>query len=158
MPYHGALNINKIRWTNTCSNPTIKTLKQRPRILVWCLLLLTLSSYFFIGTNFVGVQQELSDVIQILDQHTIRYELNQKRIIQLKFNPLSSSSPWMGVCMKAMGKFTKSLKEIVQIMYLHWVGSVLTIIQTISGNLFLPKVTRKETRSSASFRETLGIS
>ena len=119
MPYHGALNINKIKWKNICSNSTIKTLKQRPRILVWCLLLLTLSSYFFIGTNFVGVQRELSDVIQILDQHTIRYELNQKRIIHLKFNPPSSSSPWMGVSMKAMGKFTKSLKEIVQIMYLH---------------------------------------
>ena len=149
MPYHGALNINKIRWTNTCSNPTIKTLKQRPRILVWCLLLLTLSSYFFIGTNFVDVQQELSDVIQILDQHRIRYELNQKRIIQLKFNP--PSSQWIGVCMKAMGKFTKPLKEIVQIMYLQWMGSVLTIIRTISGNFFLRKVTRKETRSSASF-------
>ena len=74
MPYHGALNINKIKWTNACSNSTIKTLKQSPRILVWCLLLLTLSSYFFIRTNFVGVQQELSDVIQVLDQHTIRYE------------------------------------------------------------------------------------
>ena len=57
MPYHGALNVNKIKWTNTYSHLTIKTLKQRPRILVWRLLLLTLSSYFFNGTNFVGVQQ-----------------------------------------------------------------------------------------------------
>ena len=96
---------------------------------MWWLLLLTLTRYFFIGTNFVGVQQELSDVIQIFAQHAVRYELNQKRIIQLKFNP--SSNPWMGVCMKAMGKFTKSLKKIVQIMYLHWVRSVLTIIGTI---------------------------
>ena len=32
---------------------------------------------------------------------------------------------------------------------------VLTIIQIISANLFLPKVIRNETRSSASFRETL---
>ena len=37
-------------------------------------------------------------------------------------------------------------------------NNVFTIIRTISENLFLPKVTRKETRSSASFRETLGIS
>ena len=81
IPYHGALNINKIKWTNTSSNSTIKTLKQRPRILVWCLLLLTLSSCFFIRTNLVGIQRELSDVIQIFDQHTIRYEINQKRII-----------------------------------------------------------------------------
>ena len=49
MPYHSALNINKIKWTNTCSNSTIKTLKQRLRILVWCLLLLTLSTYFSLG-------------------------------------------------------------------------------------------------------------
>ena len=123
---------------------------------MWCLLLLTLNSYFFIGTNFVGVQRELSDVIQILDQCTIRYELNRK-CIQLKFiNP--PSSQWMGVYMKVMGKVTKSLKELVQIMYLHWVGSVLTIIQIILGNLFLPKVTRKETHFSASFCETLGMS
>ena len=46
--------------------------------------------------------------------------------------------------MKAMVKSTKQLKEIVQIMYLHWVGSVLTIKLIVSGNLFLLKVTRKE--------------
>ena len=83
------------------------------------------------------------------NQHTNRYELNQKRI-QLKCNP--PSSPWMGVCIEAMVKFTKRLKEIVQIIYLHWVGGVLTIIRSISRILFLPKVTRNETRSSASFR------
>ena len=32
------------------------------------------------------------------------------------------------------------------------------IIGIISGNLFLPKVTKKETRLSASFCETLGRS
>ena len=152
MPCHGVLNINKPKWTNTCSNSTIKALKQRPRTSMWCLLLLTLNIYFFIGTNFVGVQQELSDAIQNIDQHTIRYELNQKPI-QLKFNP--PSSPWMGGCMEAMVKFTKQLNEIAQIMYLHWVGSVLTIIRVISVDLFLPKVTRKETLSSISFRENL---
>ena len=83
------------------------------------------------------------------NQHTNRYELNQKRI-QLKCNP--PSSPWMGVCIEAMVKFTKRLKEIVQTIYLHWVGGVLTIIRSISRILFLPKVTRNETRSSASFR------
>ena len=56
----------------------------------------------------------------------------------------------MGFCMKAMVKSTKQLKEIVQIMYLHWVGSVLTIKLIVSGNLFLLKVTRKEKLSSNS--------
>ena len=42
---------------------------------MWCLILLTLL-YFFRGTIFVGVQQDLSDAIQSLDQQTIRYELN----------------------------------------------------------------------------------
>ena len=41
---------------------------------------------------------------------------------------------------------------IIQVKYLHWVGNVSTIIRIISGNLCLPKVTRKE---NASFRETL---
>ena len=77
MPYHGVANINKPKWTNTCSNSTIKTLNQRPRILMWCLILLTLL-YFFSGTIFVGVEQKLSHAIQCLYQHTIRYELNQK--------------------------------------------------------------------------------
>ena len=148
MHCHGIKNFNKPKWTNTCSNSTVKTLIQRLRILAWCLLL-TLNSYLFIRTNFVGGQQELSDD---LDQHTIRYELNQKHI-QWKFHP--PSSPWMGVCMEAMVKFTKPLKEIVHIIYLHWVESVLTIIRIISGNLFLPKVTRVEKRSSAFSRETL---
>ena len=70
---------------------------------MWCLILLTLL-YFFSGTIFVGVQQDLSDAIQSLDQQTIRYELNQKRV-QLKFN--LPSSPWMGLYMKDMVKFTK---------------------------------------------------
>ena len=105
--------------TNTCSNSTIKALKQRRRILLWCLILLSLNSYFFIGTNFIGVQQELSDAMQNLEQCAIRYELNQKRI-QQKFNP--TSSPLMWVCMEAMVKFTKRLKEIVQIMYLYCMG------------------------------------
>ena len=117
-----------------------KVLKQHPKILVWCLLLLTLNSYLFVVINFVGVQKKLSDLIQILGQDVSRYELNQKRI-QLKFNP--PSSPWMGGLHEAMVKFTKRLKEIVEIMYLHWVGSVLTITRLISRNLFLRKVTRK---------------
>ena len=83
------------------------------------------------------------------NQHTNRYELNQKRV-QLKCYPPFSSQ--MGVYIEAMVKFTKQLKEIFQITYLHWVGGVLTIIRNISGILFLPKVTRNETRSSASFR------
>ena len=104
-------------------------------------------------TIFVGVQQELSDAIQCLYQHTIRYELNQKHV-QSKFH--LPSSQWMGLCMKAMVKFTKRLKEIVQIMYLHWVGSVLTIKRMVSRNLFLIKVTTKEKLSSNSLRQTLG--
>ena len=76
---------------------------------MWCLILLTLL-YFFSGTIFVGVQQELSDAIQCLYQHTSRYDLNQKHV-QLKFN--LPSSQWMGICMKAMVKLTKRLKEIV---------------------------------------------
>ena len=52
--------------------------------------------------------------------------------------------------MKFVVKFTKRLKEIVQIMYFHWVGSVLTVERIVLGNLFLPKVTRKETLPSAS--------
>ena len=115
MPYHSVANINKPKWINTCSNSTIKTLNQHPRILSWCLILLTLL-YFFSGTIFVRVQQELSDAIEWLYQHTTRYELNQKHV-QLKFN--LPSSQWMGLCMKIMVKFTKRLKEIVQIMYLH---------------------------------------
>ena len=155
MPYFGVANISKPKWTKICcSNSTIKALNQRQIILTWCLILLTLL-YFFSGTIFVGVQQDLPDAIQSLDQQTIRYELNQKRV-QLKFN--LPSSPWMGLYMKAMVKFTKRLKDIVQIMYLHWVGSVLTIKRIVSGNLFLLKVTRKETLSSASFHETLGRS
>ena len=122
MPYHGVANSSKPKCTNTCSNSTIKALNQRPRILMWCLILLTLQ-YFFSGTIFVGVQQELSDAIHCFYQHTIRYESNQKHV-QLKIN--LPSSQWMGLCMKPMVKFTKRLKEIVQIMYLHWVGSVLT--------------------------------
>ena len=85
----------------------------------------------------------------------MRYELNQKRV-ELKFN--LPSSPWMGLCIKAMVKFTKQLKEIVQVIYLHWVGRVLTIKRIVSRNLFLLKFTRKETFFSASFRETLGRS
>ena len=91
MPYHGVANINKPKFINTCSNSTIKALNQRPRILMWCLILLILL-YFFSGTIFVGVQQELSDAIQCLYQHIIRYELNQKHV-QLKFN-LTSSHGW----------------------------------------------------------------
>ena len=144
MPYHGVININKPKFTNTTSNTTIKTPKQHPRILVWCLLLLILNSYFFIVTNFVGVQQQLSAAIQNLDYHTIRYELKQKRL----------AHGW-GVCIEAMVKFTKRLKEVVQIMYLHRVGSVFTIIRIISGILFLPKVTRKEILSSASSCEAM---
>ena len=56
--------------------------------------------------------------------------------------------------MKFVVKFTKRLKEIDQIMYFHWVGSVLTVERILSGNLFLPKVTRKETLPSASSHET----
>ena len=115
MPYHGAANINKSKWTNTSLNSTIKALNQRPRISMWCLILLTLL-YCFSGTIFVGVQQELSDAIQSLYQHTIRYEFNQKRV-QLKFN--LPSRQWMGFCMKPIVKFTKWLKDVVQIMYLH---------------------------------------
>ena len=154
MPYHSVANINKLKWINTCSNSTIKTLNQHPRILMWCLILLTLL-YFFSGTIFVGVQQELSDAIKWLYQHTTRYELNQKHV-QLKFNLPSSQS--MGLCMKIMVEFTKWLKEIVQIMYLHWVGSVLTIKRIVSGNMFLIKVTRKKKLSSNSLHETLGRS
>ena len=43
-------------------------------------------------------------------------------------------------------------------LFLILMLSVLTIMRIVSGNVFLPKVTRKETRSSASFRETLGRS
>ena len=43
-------------------------------------------------------------------------------------------------------------------LFLILMLSVLTIMRLISRNLFLPKVTRKKTRSSASFRETLGRS
>ena len=154
MPYHGVENINQPKCTNTCSNSTIKALNQRPRILMWCLILLTLL-YFFSGTILVGVQQESSDAIQCLYQHTIRYELNQKHV-RLKFN--LSSSQWMTFCVKAMVKFIKRLKEIVQIMYLHWVGSVLTSKRIVSGNLFLIKVTKREKLSSNSLRDTLGRS
>ena len=106
----------------------------------------------FSGTIFADAQQELPDTIQCLHQHTNRYELNQKRV-QLKF--YLPSSQRMGLCIKAMVKFTKRSKEIVKIMYLHWVGSVLTIKRIVLWNLFLLKVTRKETLSSNSFRETL---
>ena len=64
----------------------------------------------------------------------------------------------MGLCMKAMVNFTKQLKEIVQIIYLHWVGSVLMIKRIVSRNLFLLKFTRKEKLPSNSLRETLGRS
>ena len=121
---------------------------------MWCLIFLTLL-YFFSGTIFVGVQQELSDAIQCLYQHTSRYGLNQKHV-QLKFN--LPSCQWMGICMKAMVKLTKRLKEIVQIMYLHWVGSVLTVKRIVSGNLCLIKVTSMEKLSSNSLLETLGTS
>ena len=121
---------------------------------MWCLIFLTLL-YFFSGTIFVGVQQELSDAIQCLYQHTSRYGLNQKHV-QLKFN--LPSCQWMGICMKAMVKLTKRLKEIVLIMYLHWVGSVLTVKRIVSGNLFLIKVTSMEKLSSNSLLETLGTS
>ena len=114
------------------------------------LILLTL--LHFSGTIFADAQQELPDTIQCLHQHTNRYELNQKRV-QLKF--YLPSSQRMGLCIKAMVKFTKRSKEIVKIMYLHWVGSVLTIKRIVLWNLFLLKVTRKETLSSNSFRETL---
>ena len=53
---------------------------------------------------FVGVQQELSDAIQSLYQHTIRYEFNEKRV-QLKFN--LPSRQWIWFCMKPIVKFTK---------------------------------------------------
>ena len=69
-----------------------------------------------------------------------------------------SNSTINWVCMEAMVKFTKQLKVIVQIMCLHWVGNILTFMQIISGNLFLTKVTRKETHSSTSFHETSGRS
>ena len=154
IPSHGVANINKPICTNTCSNSRIKALNQRPRILMWCLIFLTLL-YFFSGTIFVGVQQELSDAIQCLYQHTSRYGLNQKHV-QLKFN--LPPSQWMGICMKAMVKLTKRLKEIVLIMYLHWVGSVLTVKRIVSGNLFLIKVTSMEKLSSNSLLETLGTS
>ena len=50
----------------------------------------------------------------------------------------------MGLFMKAMVKFTKRLKEIVQIMYLYWVGSVLTIkLADCFGELVSPKVYKK---------------
>ena len=86
--------------------------------------------------NICRSSTELLDAIQILYQHTIRYELNQKRV-QLEFN--FPSSQWMGLCMKAMVKFTKRLKEIVQVIYLHWVDSVLKIKWIASGNLFTRK-------------------
>ena len=54
IPYHGVANISKPKWTNTCSNSTIKALNQRLRILMWCLILLTLL-YFFSRTIFVIV-------------------------------------------------------------------------------------------------------
>ena len=103
MLYHGVADINKPKWTNICSNSTIKALNQRPRISMWCLILLTLL-YCFSGTIFVGVQQELSDAIQSLYQHTIRYEFNEKRV-QLKFH--LPSRQWMGFCMKPIVKSTK---------------------------------------------------
>ena len=57
------------------------------------------------------------------------------------------------------GLFPNSTNEmIMQILYLHWAGSFLTFTWIISGNLFLPKVTRNETSSSTSFCETLGRS
>ena len=152
MPYHGIVKINKPKWTNTWSNSTIKALKQLPRILMWCLYSLTLL-YFFSGRIFVGVQQDLSDAIQSLDQHTIRYELNQN-VVQLKF--ILPSSLWLWLCMEAMVNFTNRLKEIVQIF--HWVGSILAIKQIFLGNLFLLKVTRMEALSIDSFRESLGRS
>ena len=77
MPYRGVSNINKPKERNTCSNSTIKALNPRPRISMWCLILLTLL-YFFSCTIYVGVQQELSDTTQCLYQRTIRFELNQK--------------------------------------------------------------------------------
>ena len=43
-------------------------------------------------TNYVGAQRELSDAIQILNQHKIRNKVNHKRI-HCKFNPMSSQ--WM---------------------------------------------------------------
>ena len=55
MPHSVVLNINKPKWTNTCLNSTIKALKQVPRILVWCLLLLALNRYFVFETNFEGI-------------------------------------------------------------------------------------------------------
>ena len=84
-----------------------------------------------------------------LDQHTIRNELNQKRN-QWKFNP--PSNPWMGIFVNVTVKFTKQSNEI---MYLHWAGSVLTIIRIIWQTFFLPKFTRKEIHFNASSCETM---
>ena len=129
----------------------IKALNQRPRILMWSLILLTL--LFFQWDNICRCSARVIRCNSMFIPDTIRYKLNQKHV-QLKFH--LPSSQWMGLCMKAMVKFTKRLKEIVQIMYLHWVGSVLTIKGIVSEDLFLIKVTRKEKLSSNSFRETLG--
>ena len=53
----------------------------------------------------------------------------------LKFN--LPSSQWMGLCMKAMVKFTKRLKEIVQIMYLHIFDT--TIVTVLKLEIVLRK-------------------
>ena len=60
--------------------------------------------------------------------------------------------------MEAMVKFVKGIKAIVQIMYLHWVGECFGDYMGYLRKLVLPKVTRKEKRSSASIRKTLGKS
>ena len=112
MPYHGLTNISKPKWTKTSSTSTIKALNQRPRILMSNFVNVVI---FLQWDNICRCSTRVIRCNWKFIPHTITYELNQKRV-QFKFN--LPSSQWMGLCMKAMVKITKQLKEIVQIMYL----------------------------------------
>ena len=64
------------------------------------------------GTSFIGVERELKNALEELDQTLISSELNCYRI-EWKFNP--PSSPWMGGVWESLVKSVKrSLKVITR--------------------------------------------